>query len=141
MAENKIRIKSLRKEKQWTQDELAKKIGVSKLSILRWENGERIIKSDIAQKIADEFGVWVPYLLGNSKIRTEERALQIAEANKRINKSLENNPASFEMSITKSDEHELLYYYSQLDEPFKTQVRLFSRNMWELQKEILKKDN
>lgn len=58
------RLKELRKEKKLTQEELAGEIGVSKITILRWENGERQIKPDKAQALADHFGVSVGYLLG-----------------------------------------------------------------------------
>ncbi|HFR3403539.1 TPA: helix-turn-helix transcriptional regulator [Streptococcus suis] len=58
------RLKELRKEKKLTQEELAGEIGVSKITILRWENGERQIKPDKAQKLADYFEVEVGYLLG-----------------------------------------------------------------------------
>ena len=58
------RLKELRKEKKLTQEELASEIGVSKITILRWENGERQIKPDKAQALADYFGVSVGYLLG-----------------------------------------------------------------------------
>ncbi|NQN68685.1 helix-turn-helix domain-containing protein [Streptococcus suis] len=68
MAELKVtnatNIKTLRKEKRLTQEELAKIIGVTKLTILRWENGDRVPKADKAQLLADYFGVSVEYLLG-----------------------------------------------------------------------------
>lgn len=71
MAELKVtnatNIKTLRKEKKLTQEELAKIIGVTKLTILRWENGDRVPKADKAQLLADFFGVTVPYLLGYEK--------------------------------------------------------------------------
>lgn len=51
-----------------TQDDLGKEIGVSKLTISRWENGERIPKSDKAQQLADFFGVDVAYLLGYKEV-------------------------------------------------------------------------
>ncbi|HEM4954003.1 TPA: helix-turn-helix transcriptional regulator, partial [Streptococcus suis] len=60
------RLKELRKEKKLTQEELASEIGVSKITILRWENGERQIKPDKAQALADHFGVNKAYLLGYS---------------------------------------------------------------------------
>ncbi|MGT2896156.1 DNA-binding protein [Streptococcus satellite phage Javan175] len=63
--ENKI--KDLRKEKGLTQQELADEIGVSKLTILRWEQGQRDIKTEKAQQLADYFGVSVGYLLGYSE--------------------------------------------------------------------------
>ena len=58
------RLKELRKEKKLTQTELADEIGVTKLSISNWERGERDIKFDKAQQLADFFGVSVGYLLG-----------------------------------------------------------------------------
>lgn len=61
---NSTNIKTLRKEKKLTQEELASIIGVTKLTILRWENGERVPKADKAQLLADYFGVSVEYLLG-----------------------------------------------------------------------------
>ena len=65
MSESKVtNIKALRKQKKITQEELAKIIGVTKLTILRWENGERVPKADKAKSLADFFGVTVPYLLG-----------------------------------------------------------------------------
>lgn len=70
------RLKILRKEKKLTQDEMAHEIGVSKITILRWENGERQIKPEKAKQLADFFGVSVGYLLGytnDRKIYDDER--------------------------------------------------------------------
>ena len=47
-----------------TQVELANIVNVSKITVLRWENGERQIKPEKAQQLADYFGVSVGYLLG-----------------------------------------------------------------------------
>ena len=58
------RLKELRKQKGLTQQGLADKISVSKITILRWENEERQIKPEKAQQLADYFGVSVGYLLG-----------------------------------------------------------------------------
>ena len=64
------RLKELRQEKKLTQQELAKEIGVSKLTILNWEKGEHQIKSEKAQQLADIFGVSVGYLLGYEDYKT-----------------------------------------------------------------------
>ncbi|ADX25576.1 Cro/CI family phage transcriptional regulator [Streptococcus dysgalactiae subsp. equisimilis ATCC 12394] len=53
--------------------------------------------------------------------------------NKRINS--EGDSFFFDMTVTESDEHDLLYNYRQLETPYKNQVRKFTRDMWELQKE------
>ncbi|MEG3248202.1 helix-turn-helix domain-containing protein [Streptococcus suis] len=60
------RLKILRKEKGETQDQVAEVAGVSKRSYIYWENGERQIKPDKAQALADHFGVNTAYLLGYS---------------------------------------------------------------------------
>ena len=64
------RLKELRQGKKLTQQELAKQIGVSKLTILNWEKGEHQIKSDKAQQLADFFEVPVGYLLGYDDYKT-----------------------------------------------------------------------
>lgn len=60
------RIKALRIANKITQDDIAKKLGVSSMSVSRWEKGEAQIKPDKAQALADYFGVDVGYLLGYS---------------------------------------------------------------------------
>ena len=77
------RLKELRKEKKLTQEELASEIGVSKITILRCENGERQIKPDKAQTLADYFGVSVGYLLGY-----EDLMDQIEEADAELSKGM-----------------------------------------------------
>ena len=69
------RLKELRKQKGLTQQGLADKISVSKITVLRWENEERQIKPEKAQQLADFFGVSVGYLLGYSEYRELEKAL------------------------------------------------------------------
>ncbi|WP_171942934.1 helix-turn-helix transcriptional regulator [Streptococcus suis] len=60
------RLKELRnnQKEKLTQEQLAEIIGVTKRTIIAWENGERQIKPDKAQALADHFGVPVGYLLG-----------------------------------------------------------------------------
>jgi XRE family transcriptional regulator len=67
------KLKELRKKEGLTQEELAKEIGVSKITILRWENGERQIKPDKIQQLADYFMVSKAYLLGYSDYKTPSR--------------------------------------------------------------------
>ncbi|HFI0429011.1 TPA: helix-turn-helix domain-containing protein [Streptococcus suis] len=70
------RLKILRKEKGETQDQVAEIAGVSKRSYIYWENGERQIKPDKAQGLADHFGVSVGYLLGYSDFREENELIE-----------------------------------------------------------------
>lgn len=69
------RLRELRKEKKLTQQELAKKMGVSPITILRWENGERQIKSGKAKQLADFFCVSVSYLLDYESVDTLKRSI------------------------------------------------------------------
>lgn len=60
------RLKELRINKKMTQEELGKKINVTKVSISGYENGNRSPDTETLQKIADTFGVTTDYLLGRS---------------------------------------------------------------------------
>lgn len=52
------RIRELRKEKRWTQGELAKKSGVSRANIVRLENTKDVVTTtDTLKAIADAFEV------------------------------------------------------------------------------------
>lgn len=76
------KIKELRKKQMpmLTQDELSKIAGVSKRTIIAWENGERPIKPEKAQQLADYFEVSVGYLLGYQKFYDIEKdALESSE--------------------------------------------------------------
>ena len=63
-------ITSLRKEKDWSQTELATKSGVSREMIGKYERGEAVPSIEAAKKLADAFEVSLDYLVGegiNSK--------------------------------------------------------------------------
>ena len=63
-------IALLRKEKNWSQTDLATKSGVSREMIGKYERGEAVPSIEAAKKIADAFGVSLDYLVGegiNSK--------------------------------------------------------------------------
>lgn len=77
------RIKELRQKEKLTQEELANKIGVTKRTIIAWEKGERQIKQDKAQQLADHFGVSVGYLLGY-----EDLLNQIEKADAELSKGI-----------------------------------------------------
>ena len=79
------RLKELRKEKKLTQKELADKINVSKITVLRWENGESQIKPDKAQQLADFFGVSIAHLLEYDD-NDFEKQIRIDTLNDIINK-------------------------------------------------------
>jgi transcriptional regulator with XRE-family HTH domain len=60
------RLKALRLEKKMTQEELGKKINVTKVSVSGYESGNRSPDTDTLQKIAQVFDVSVDYLLGRT---------------------------------------------------------------------------
>ena len=64
----KNRIKELRLKAGLTQEQLAKKVGLSEQAISLYELGKRNPKIEKWQKIADYFDVSVPYLQGYAKI-------------------------------------------------------------------------
>ena len=90
------RLKELRQEKKLTQQEIANKIGVTKRTYIYWEKGERQIKPDKAQQLANIFGVSVGYLLGYDEVPKElidELELQLDNVLTPTEKEdLENNP-------------------------------------------------
>ena len=65
------RLKELRKEKKYTQAQIAKRMDVNVKTISRWEKGEFEIKHAQAKMLADYFGVSETYLLGYSDLKNE----------------------------------------------------------------------
>lgn len=59
-----IRLKELRMEKQLSQTQLARVLGVSQSMIARWENDECEPTGTNIVSIANYFGVTTDYLLG-----------------------------------------------------------------------------
>ena len=62
------RILALRKQKGWSQPEMAKKIGTSGPIIGRYERGEMTPSIEVAKKFADTFGVTLDYLIADRDI-------------------------------------------------------------------------
>ncbi|MBQ0017333.1 MAG: helix-turn-helix transcriptional regulator [Clostridiales bacterium] len=54
----------LRKDKNWSRNELASRLNVSTRLICYWENGERECSFDMLIKLAELFEVSTDYLLG-----------------------------------------------------------------------------
>lgn len=70
MQETGRYIKQYRKVAGLTQEELAQKVGISTMSIRRYEGGERIASKDMIQRIADALGVSEFDLLGLEGLKT-----------------------------------------------------------------------
>ena len=59
-----LQLRELRKNRRLSQSEFARQFGVAQNTVSNWENGNRLLDTDTANKIADFFGVSVDYLLG-----------------------------------------------------------------------------
>jgi len=69
LAEN---LKSLRKEKNWTQEEMAEFIGVSPQSVSKWERGDTYPDITLLPSLANLFKVSIDALVGMNRINDEE---------------------------------------------------------------------
>lgn len=69
------RLKGLRKNKRWTQVELADRLGVAWNTVLRLETGNRRPSLDMLERLADTLGCSVADLLPETKTsgRTKTR--------------------------------------------------------------------
>lgn len=65
-------LKSLRRDRDITQEELAETLGVSCQSVSRWENGVCYPDMELLPVIANAFDVTVDCLLGMDEIRSKE---------------------------------------------------------------------
>ena len=70
------RLKELRLKRGLSQQELAKKVGISNQSISSYEKGVRKPKIEAWEKSADYFGVSIAYLQGRYDHLTKKEALQ-----------------------------------------------------------------
>lgn len=70
------RIKDLRKEKNLSQTDIAKALGVTRQAISLYEKGNRELKLETWQKLADYFNVSVPYLQGLDQIWYQAECLE-----------------------------------------------------------------
>lgn len=63
------RIAMLRRERGWTQEELAERLGTTRSSVTNWEQGARLPDIDAWFNLAVEFGVSADYIAGTIKQR------------------------------------------------------------------------
>jgi len=69
------RIEELRKQKGWSQNELAKKAEISREIIGRYERNEANPSIDIAKRLADVFEVSLDYLAGSAEQAIDKATL------------------------------------------------------------------
>ena len=65
-----LQIKNLRKEKNITQEQLAEKFEVDRVTVSRWENGVNDPPIEALVEMSEMFEVTTDYLLGKTSIRT-----------------------------------------------------------------------
>ncbi|WP_138268410.1 helix-turn-helix domain-containing protein [Anaerofustis stercorihominis] len=65
-------IKSLREEKNLTQEQLAEKLNVSNKSVSRWENGKTMPDLSLLVMICEEFDITISELLNGRRMSIEE---------------------------------------------------------------------
>ena len=63
-------LKSLRKKNQYTQEEIAEKINVSRQSVAKWENGESTPDIESCIKLANLYNVKLDDLVNHSEEKT-----------------------------------------------------------------------
>ena len=68
-------IRRLRRLRDWTQDELADRLGTTSQSVSRWENGTTYPDMEFLPELADLFSVTVDALIGVDR-RTEEKSFR-----------------------------------------------------------------
>ncbi len=80
----KDRLKELRKEYSFTQQELANKIGIVRTAIANYETGRTIPDSDTLTLLAKIFDTTTDYLLGISDIKNPYQNKIIKETTKEL---------------------------------------------------------
>lgn len=64
------RLKTERKAKKWTQQQLADKLHIARSNVSNWETNNNGISTELLQSLADLFGCSTDYLLGKTDKRT-----------------------------------------------------------------------
>lgn len=86
-------LKALRKQKGYSQEEVASRLNVVRQTVSKWEKGLSVPDADMLVKIAELFEVSVSCLLGSSSEETSTESAapelsEIAEQLSRINEQL-----------------------------------------------------
>ena len=80
-------LKTIRKEKGYTQEELAIKVNVVRQTVSKWEKGLSVPDADVLSHIAEVLEVSVSELLG-AKIKQEDSKNEVAEQLAKISEQL-----------------------------------------------------
>ncbi|GIQ69135.1 XRE family transcriptional regulator [Xylanibacillus composti] len=74
------KLKNERKQRGWSQEELAEKLYVSRQSVSKWENGQNYPSIEIIIKVSDLLGVTIDELLRSD----EELTKKVIEDSKQL---------------------------------------------------------
>ncbi|MCD9022617.1 helix-turn-helix domain-containing protein [Cohnella silvisoli] len=66
------KLKTERKKKEWSQEELAAKLFVSRQSVSKWENGQNYPSIEVIINVSDLFGVTIDELLRSDEELTKK---------------------------------------------------------------------
>ncbi|MFD1953158.1 helix-turn-helix domain-containing protein [Paenibacillus thailandensis] len=66
------KLKTERKKRGWSQEELAEKLFVSRQSVSKWENGQNYPSIEIIIKVSDLFGLTIDELLRSDEELTRK---------------------------------------------------------------------
>ncbi|MGM9946489.1 helix-turn-helix domain-containing protein [Floccifex sp.] len=78
------RIRELRMKKNWTMDQLASQLGISKSRVSMWENNGTVPRKEVLFGLAKLYNVSIDYLLGNDQlegIKPENKKLSYLQRN------------------------------------------------------------
>ena len=134
------KIKSLRKERRITQNELANGIGLSRSSIGMIESNKNGASSEKLREIADFFGVTVDYLLSendeNNKIDIEN--VKNVELSKKAEKDIEKALAQTLEDLSNTQDG-LMFSGEPIDDETRELLKISLENSMRLAKQIAKK--
>ncbi len=99
------RLRTLRKERGWTQSTVAQKLGIAFSTFAKYERGDIKPDMDKLLQIADLFQVSTDYLLGKSPLRNANEAAQLDQVYFRLAKGAE------QLGLTEDDIEAILNLY------------------------------
>jgi transcriptional regulator with XRE-family HTH domain len=65
------RLKYLRKQQRWTQEQLAQHLNISRSQISKWENGDLLPDVQSLEKLSNLYNVSVDFLIGKHSSKKE----------------------------------------------------------------------
>lgn len=115
------RLNQLMEEKQISQIELSKKIGVASGSISNYSNGTRLISVDILPKLAKALGTSTDYLLGVSDVKhySNNELNDLFGLNDESIENLTTLPSNIKNNINmlfSGNRDNVLYFFEKLEE-------------------------